>query len=202
MSVNWALGLQQGNAGDAFAQSFKQGQVDNRQNMARSAMAALVANPKNERALQALASVDPQAAQQFQQQQQQAALAGLEQHRDNIVKGAQLIRQMQPKDDAGWQQVLQVAHQAGIDVSEVPPHFDPQYVQGVVQLADTFAPQPGAQGKDIPVQQGGSVLHVNPDGTSRWTVMPAGDAPQPLTDEQMRAMEGGQSPQGSGGFRH
>jgi hypothetical protein len=74
MPVNWALGLQQGNAGDAFAQRVQARPGDNRQNMARSAMAALVANPKNERALQALASVDPQAAQQFQQQQQQAAM--------------------------------------------------------------------------------------------------------------------------------
>lgn len=201
MPVNWALGLQQGNAGDAFAGSFKQGLADNRQNMARSAMAALVANPKNERALQALASVDPQAAQQFQQQQHQQTMQGLEQHRDNIVKGAQLIRQIQPKDDAGWQQVLAIAQQAGIDTREVPPHFDEQYVKGVVQLADTFAPQAGAQGKDIPVPQGGAVLHVNPDRTSQWTVMPNGPTPQPLTDEQIQQMEGGQSPQGSGGFQ-
>jgi hypothetical protein len=202
MAVNWALGLQDGNAGDAFAGAFKQGQADNRANMARSAMAALVANPKNVRALQALASVDPQAAQQFQQQQQQAALAGLEQHRENIVKGAQIFRQFQVKDEPSYQQARQAAAQMGIDLSEVPPTYNQQYVEGVVKLADTFAPQPGAQGKDIPVQQGGSVLHVNPDGTSRWTVMPAGDAPQPLTDDQIRAMEGGQSPQGSGGFRH
>jgi hypothetical protein len=160
MAVNWALGLQQGNAGDAFAQSFQQGQVNNRQNMARSAMAALVANPGNQRALQALASVDPQAAQQFQAQHQQQTQALLEQHRDNIVKGAQLIRQMQPKDDARWQQVLNMARQAGIDTTEVPPHFDPQYVQGVVQLADTFAPQPN--GQIVPFTEGGGVARMNP----------------------------------------
>lgn len=187
MPVNWAIGLQQGNAGDAFAGAFKQGMADNRQNMARSAMAALVANPKNVRALQALASVDPQAAQQFQQQQQQAALAGLDQHRDNIVKGAQLIRQMQPKDDASWQQVLQVAHQAGIDTSEVPPHFDPQYVQGVVQLADTFAPQPN--GQLVPFTDGGGVARMNPQTHQLETLVmpnpgghpagaPAGNIPQ------------------------
>jgi hypothetical protein len=199
--VNWALGLQQGNAGDAFAQAFKSGQETNRQNMARSAMAALVANPNNDKALQALASVDPQAAQQFQSQRFEQWKTQAAQHQDNIMKGAQLIRQAQPKNDADWQHLLSVAHQYGIDTTEVPQHFDPQYVQGVVQLADTFAPQPGAQGKDIPVQQGGSVLHINPDGTSRWAVMPAGDAPQPLTDDQIRAMEGGQAGHPSlGGF--
>lgn len=179
MAVNWALGLQQGNSGDAFSGAFKQGMADNRQNMARSAMAALVANPKNTRALQALASIDPAAAQQFQQQQQQASIAGLDQHRDNIVKGAQLIRQMQPKDDAGWQQVLQVAHQAGIDVSEVPPHFDPQYVQGVVQLADTFAPQ-ASDVQYMPLQEGGSVAAINKrTNTANILVAPNDGSHQP-----------------------
>jgi hypothetical protein len=226
VAVNWALGLQQGNAGDAFAQSFQQGQVNNRQSMARSAMAALVANPTNQRALQALASVDPQAAQQFQAQHQQQTQALLEQHRDNIVKGAQLIRQMQPKDDASWQQVLNMAHQAGIDTSEVPPHFDPQYVQGVVQLADTFAPQPN--GQVVPFVPGGGVARMNPTTHQLETLVmpnegghqtgaPAGNIPQVSDQSSYDAVpsgsqymapdghirvKGGQSPQGSGGFPH
>jgi hypothetical protein len=69
------------------SRAFKQGQVNNRQSMARSAMAALVANPKNERALQALASVDP-ASRPAVPATAAAAASRIEQHRDNIVKGA------------------------------------------------------------------------------------------------------------------
>lgn len=160
MAVNWALGLQQGNAGDAFSGAFKQGLADNRTNMARSAMAALVANPKNARALQALASVDPAAAQQFQQQQLQQTQTDLEQHRDNIVKGAQILRQFQPKDQASYSQALAAAQQAGVDISQVPQQFDPQYVDGVIKLADTFAPQPN--GQLVPFTDGGGVARINP----------------------------------------
>jgi hypothetical protein len=104
MPVNWGLGLQQGpNAGEAFANSFQQGQEQNRQNTARNAMAVLVQDPNNQRALQALAQVDPQSAQQFQQQKLEMARQQIGQHYDSVLKGGQLIRQMQPKDDAGWQ---------------------------------------------------------------------------------------------------
>jgi hypothetical protein len=134
------------NVGGMIQQGIEKGQQQRQQNMAKGALAALVRDPTNQRALEALAQVDPQAAMQFKQQQLEQTKAGLEQHRDNIIKGAQLIRQMNPKDDASWQQTLAVAHQAGIDVSQVPPHFDPQYIQGVIQLADTFAPKAGGDG--------------------------------------------------------
>jgi hypothetical protein len=148
--VNWALGLQQGpNAGEAFTNAFRQGQQARQQNMAKSAMAALVQDPNNQRALEALAQVDPQAAMQFQERQRQQALSGLERHRENIVKGAQIIRQLQPKDQAGWDQARTMASQLGIDVSEVPPQFDPQYVQGLVGIADALAPRSGAQDPGI-----------------------------------------------------
>jgi hypothetical protein len=201
MAVNWALGLQQGNAGDAFSQAFQQGQQTNRQNTARSAMAALVADPNNQRALQALAQADPQAAQQFQQQHAQQAMAALEHHRDNIIKGAQIIRQVNPKDQASYTQALQLAQQAGIDLSEVPQQFDPQYVAGVSKLADTFAPQTGQQPHFIPFQQGGGVVKVNPDGTSSMVVLPndgsqqagapAGATPQPGHVEDGYRFKGG-----------
>lgn len=143
--VNWALGLQQSNPGQAFAQAFQQGMQDNRQNTARNAMAALVQDPTNQRALAALAKADPQVAMQFQHQQAQQTMTGLDQHRENIVKGAQIIRQINPKDDASWRQALSIAHQAGIDLTGVPTNYDPQYANGLVSLADAFAPQKEAQ---------------------------------------------------------
>lgn len=189
------------NPGERFAQAFQQGQQQARENKARAAMAELTRDPNNQQALQDLASIDPQSAQVFQQQRIELAKQQLAQHQENILKGAQIIRQLNPRDDATWQQAKAVAAQAGVDVSEVPDHYDPQYVHGIVSIADAFKPQQGMQGKDISVPQGGAVLHVNPDGTTKWTVMPNGDAPQALTDDQIRAMQGGQAGQPSpGGF--
>jgi hypothetical protein len=203
MPVNWGLGLQQGpNAGEAFANSFQQGQEQNRQNTARNAMAALVQDPNNQRALQALAQVDPQSAQQFQQQKLEMARQQMGQHYDNVLKGAQLIRQMQPKDDASWQAVLQTAHQAGIDISEVPPHYDPQYVQSVVQLADAFKPQQENDIQNIPYQAGGGVLQydkrthqvhqlVVPNDGSQMAGAPVSQGPQPGHVEDGYRFKGG-----------
>lgn len=71
---------------------------------------------------------------QRQQMEQQREL-----HRDNIIRGARLVRQMNPTDDAGWQRVRAMAQQAGIDVSQVPPNFDPNYVQQLLAAAQALA---------------------------------------------------------------
>lgn len=158
-------------AGGQFAQAFEHGQQTGRQNKARAAMAALVRDPSNQGAFEALASVDPEAAQQFQAQRLESAKAQLGAHYDSVLKGAQLIRQMQPKDDASWQQVRGMAAQAGIDASQVPEHFDQQYVSGLVSLADAFAPQKQAQ--LVPFTEGGGVARMNPQtGQLETLVMP------------------------------
>jgi hypothetical protein len=160
--VNWALGLQNGNAGDAFTRAFQQGQVNNRQNMARSAMAALVKDPNNANALAALAKVDPETALEFRKQQLEYHKAQLAEHSDSIVKGAQILRQFQPKDQASYSQALAAAQQAGIDISQVPQQYNPEYVQGVIHIADALKPDASANEKYIPLQPGGSVARINP----------------------------------------
>jgi hypothetical protein len=174
--VNWNLLAAYPNAGDAFKQSFEHGQETNRQNTARSAMAALAQDPNNEKAYQALAQADPQTAMQFRQQRLEMARQQMGEHYDSVLKGGQLIRQMKPKDDASWQQVLMMAHQAGIDVSQVPQHYDPQYVQQVVGLADAFKPQTENDVQNIPYQAGGGVLQYDKStGTVKQLVVPNDD---------------------------
>jgi hypothetical protein len=51
---------------------------------------------------------------------------------------------------------------AGIDISQVPQQYDPQYVDGVVKLADTFAPQAQHPGQLVPFTPGGGVARINP----------------------------------------
>jgi hypothetical protein len=162
MAVDWALGLQQGNAGDAFSQAFQQGQQTQRQNIARQAMAALVQDPNNPKALAALAQVDPQTAMEFRKQQIENTKAQLAQHQDSIVKGAEIIRQFNPKDQQSYTQALMAAQQAGIDISQVPQEYNPQYVDGVVKLADALKPQAGDGIHFITPQPGGGAYGYDP----------------------------------------
>lgn len=172
-----SLMVQQGpNPGERFAQAFQQGQATREQNMAKAAMAALVRDPNNEKALEALASVDPNAAQQFQHQRQQQAQQGLEQHRDAIVKGAEIIRQVGVKDQATLDQARAMAQQYGLPLDAVPTVWDEhasQYVTGMVKLADTFNPQPQHNGQMVPYVPGGGVARINPQtGQLETLVMP------------------------------
>lgn len=173
MPVNWALGLQQGNSGDAFSGAFKQGQVANRESMARSVMARLVQNPNDSGALAALAKVDPERAMDFRKQQLEYTKAQLGQHQDSILKGAEILRQFQPKDQASYSQALAAAQQAGIDVSQVPQQYNPEYVQGVIHIADALKPQSSDNPHFITPQPGGGAALYDPTTqTTRWIIQP------------------------------
>lgn len=67
-------------------------------------------------------------------EQQAAMQKQLEEHRERITIGAKLIEQIQPTDEAGWQKVRASLQQYGYDVSDIPPTFDPAYVDGVRQI--------------------------------------------------------------------
>lgn len=204
--VNWNALMAYPNAGQSFASAFQAGQEQNRQ-----------------RALEQRQMQQQDQARAFQMQRMQSddAMKALDAHRENILKGAQLIRQFQPKDDAGWQQLLMVAQQAGIDTSEVPPHYDPQYIEGVVHLADTFAPEKTQgtalqqnydflSGKDPKLAdsylhnqaEGPPLIASNGDGT--FTIIPrnvaGGGASPPPPPPGFQLDDGGPTPPASGNF--
>lgn len=129
------------NAGASFLQSFQQGQQTAQQNAGKAAMAALVQDPNNPRALAALARIDPQTAMEFRKQQIENQKALLAQHQDSILKGAEILREVKPTDQASYTHALALAQQAGIDISQVPQQYSPDYVQGVIHLADAWKPQ-------------------------------------------------------------
>lgn len=199
--VNWGAIQQFDNPGERFATAFKEGQQTRQQNIAKAAYAALVRDPSNTKALEALASVNPQAAMQFQQQAREQAMAGLEQHREKITQGAMIVRQIQPKDQNGWNLVLQTAQQAGIDLTDVPHEFNPQYVQGLVAIADAFKPQAEQRGRIITPQPGAGAWELQPDGTMKELIRPndgsqrmgapVGSGPQPGTVEDGYRFKGG-----------
>lgn len=168
-----SLMVQQGpNPGDRFAQAFQQGQATRQQNISKAAMAALARDPNNEKALEAWSQVDPQGAMQFQRQRQQDHLKSLDAHRDSIKIGAQIIRSFGVKDEQSYQAAKAFAAQSGVDISQLPPNFDAQYIQNVTHLADALDPEKVQQDRIITPQPGGGAWALAPDGTMKPLVMP------------------------------
>lgn len=169
--------------GGKIAAGFQQGQQTAEQNMAKAAMAALVQDPTNQRALQALARVDPASAQQFQQQHLESVRQQLAVHQDNILKGAEIIRQVQPKDQQSYSHALMIAQQAGVDVSQVPQEYNPQYVDGVVKLADALKPQNTNSDQVVVTPQPGApaLIYNKQTGETRMLVAPNDGSHQPGT---------------------
>lgn len=178
MAVNWALGLQQGpNPGDRFAQAFQQGQETSRQNKARAAMGALAKDPANQAALAALAEADPETAMKFQHQQIEQHKALLTQHQDSIVKGAQIIRQFNPKDQQSYTAALAAAQAMGVDISQVPQQYNPQYVDGILKAADALKPESGDNMKFLTPQPGGGAYGYDPRTGQITTLIQPNDNP-------------------------
>ena len=223
MGVNWSLGIPQGDPGQSFLQAFEAGRARRREEDARKSMNALLLNPNDEKALAAYGQYDPKGALGFRNQQQQNARQALEAHRENILKGAQIVRQLQPRDQASWDHARSVAAQMGIDMSQVPAQFDERYVQGIVSIADAFEPVKQDQGRIITPQPGGGA-GIYEGGDFKWIVQPndgsqqmgaPADAPR-VTDEASysavppgaeyiapdgtRRRKGGQTPSASGAF--
>lgn len=210
MAVNWALGLPQVNPGEQFATAFKQGQESARANKARAALGALAKDPTNQAALQALAESDPETALKFQQQQIEQHKALLAQHQDGIVKGAQIIRQFNPKDQPTYTRALMAAQAMGVDISQVPQQYDPQYVDGILKAADALKPEAGDNMKFLTPQPGGGAYGYDPRTGQITTLIQPNDNPA-LAGQPVQGMPavgsvvadpriGGPTPQASGGF--
>lgn len=182
------------NAGVAFVNAFQAGQ-----------------EAKRQQAMQEQQMREHQEDRQLQRDQMQQAgiKAQLDQHRDAIKTGAAIIRQINPKDQAGWDQALAAAQQYGITPEEigVPRQFDANYAQQIVALANALEPPKNPQ--LVPFTPGGGVAAYDPsNGGVRVLVQPneggqvAGspvNTPQVLTDEDMMKLEGGQSGAGPAG---
>lgn len=175
--VNWGLGVAQQNPGNAFMEAYKQGQQTRRQDQARQAMAALVQNPNDPQALAVLAAVDPASAMQFRQQQIEYTKAQLAQHQESILKGAEIVRQVQPKDQRSWDQARALAAQIGIDISQVPTEYNPEYVSGLTSLADALKPQASDNLKIITPQPGGGAYGWDPRTNSTTTIIQPNENP-------------------------
>lgn len=145
MNAYWSAYNASKGAVDDIATNFAQAQ---KKNALEAAMRGYAMNPDDPNAVNALAQVDPAMAIQVRQQQAAAKQreiaaqrAAVEAQRENIITGARIIRELKPTDDASWQQALVAAQRMGVDISEVPPAYDPQYVQGLIATADALKPE-------------------------------------------------------------
>jgi hypothetical protein len=95
----------------------------------------------------------------------------------NIVRGARIVRQMNPTDDASWQRTLAAARQAGVDLTDVPTTFDPNYMQMLLAAAaaasepsEGFTLDEGA----VRYDQNGNVVARGNQPRPRYFPVPAG----------------------------
>lgn len=153
MAVEWSLLGPPPDLPGAVRHGFEYGRAMRQRAKQESAFSALAADPTNRSALADLASTGPEgmrtawAFEDRAREQEGAALAELERHRENIIKGARIVREINPRDDASWQQVLTMAAQLGIPLDGVPTKYDPTYANNLVKVADTFAPSSAAERK-------------------------------------------------------
>ncbi len=194
MSVMWNALMNFDNPGEKFSNAFLGGIKQNR------ADAADAEDRQFKR---------DQLSAQTQRQGREDASRQLEQFQGTIDQAAEMITNIktlnpQMPDEQVYATVRQHLIQTrapGAEQSPEPsdPSF-PQYYQGLLARAK---PKDASRPQLVPYTQGGGVAAYNPQtGQLQTLVMPnPGDqptgapvsTPRPLTDEQIRAMEGGQA---------
>lgn len=103
--------------------------------------------------------------QQFDQQHQQGQAASLEAHRARIVQGARFLEGV--SDQTSYDAARRSARDFGIDLTDVPDVYDPNYIEGLRRAAQTFAPQ--ASGNPTEFQRNYEYLQrTNPTAASDY----------------------------------
>jgi hypothetical protein len=191
MSVQWNALMSAPNPGEAFANAYQQG-----------------IQQREQREMRQQAMQEHQEDREFRRTQmtQQAAMRQTEAHREKIIGGAKIFREAKRRnpnlpDEQVYASIMPILAQAGIDTSTLPPPGSPdvkQYLQGVLTLADAWAPekepaQPNIAkevdyyrsiGRDDLAQQlltrhaeGGPIVAANGDGT--FQIIPRNVATKP-----------------------
>lgn len=95
-----------------------------------------------------------------------------------IGTGARVIEQIQPRDQAGWDQALSTMQQLGFDVSEVPRQFNPAYAAQIVQAGRAISQTTGQQftlGEgQVRYDSAGNVIASGPSRRPRYYPVPQG----------------------------
>lgn len=126
---------------------FQAGRQMMQQDATRNALGALLRNPADQQAMQQLGNADPETALAYQKQQIEAHKLQLEEANKKLGVTLQLLGTAH--DEGSYQQARQTAAQMGLDVSQVPPNFDPQWVQNTAAQAQAMQGKLQQQTADI-----------------------------------------------------
>jgi hypothetical protein len=174
----WDLLAKAPDPGQAFGQGFQGGQNT-------AALNAYAQNPTSPESLAGLMRIDPQLgmrAQEFNDRRQDRAkqerLAELQQNREQVGVMGNLLNTV--KDEATYQQARQAAQGLGMDLSEVPPSFDPGWVGQAKMQAQALAGRLDrelmavAPGTAVIDKRTGAKVYENPDRPRYYPVPPGG----------------------------
>lgn len=88
----------------------------------------------DQQAMNQVAAIDTGLWSRLNSQQSEA----LKQNRERVLLGAKIVREINPQDEGSWQVARQAAQRAGVDISDVPANFDPNYVRSLISVADAM----------------------------------------------------------------
>lgn len=151
----------------------------------RKAMATLARSPDDPRALDLLAQTNPELAMQFQQRRQEQRKQQLSDVREKLTIMGRLMDGATPQDYA---QRLQAAQSMGLDTSQVPPQFDPQWMAQTQMQVRALLGQVDqelmavAPGTAVINKRTGKEVFKNPDRPRYYPIAPGGMlVPEPGT---------------------
>lgn len=138
VDINWNI-LRPVDIGGAFQQGMEQGRQRRAESEIDKQLAAMAQNP-NAPISNELMKFAPREAYALQQQRAQQAKAAQQQRRVELTDMAKLFGSV--TDEASYQRGLAVARNWGIDVSEAPQAYDPNWVAEQKMLTEAFIRDP------------------------------------------------------------
>lgn len=231
--INWGLLNRAPAIEDRFQQGLQFGAGVRQRERVGNALQTYAMNPDDPTAAAGVVQADPVLGMRIQEDQrirrsaaEKQALEAQDRQRKMLLEGAKIIREVNPQDDASWQQARAISAQMGLPLDGVPESYDPNYIQQVIALADAIDPEkPDAREVVVvdgivldkatmkPVYEspyprvvsGAGGVHIQPrvgiGGLQGGGAVPAGTVQAPeLPPGWTFEDDGGPSPDGSGGF--
>lgn len=130
--------------GQSVQHGFQNGRAMRSENETRNALSQLVQDPMNQDAMTSLAKYNPQAAMQMQDRQR--GIQGQQAKQAEAAKAAQAkqmgqVRQLlshAEQSPEGWQQAMSAAQGLGLDMSQLPQQYDPNWARQQLFILDAF----------------------------------------------------------------
>lgn len=169
VDINWGLLGGGNNALQMFGVGAQLGgQIRERheESQRKNALAAYATNPNDPKALSGVIAADPRLGIQLQGQQAQRAQQQQEQRRADLPMLTRLVETS--TDESSFQRNRALAQELGVDVSNLPPQFDPAWRDQ--QLATMKALQDPAKAEALSTAGKIATDQLGPDkvGTPEW----------------------------------